>query len=68
VSWFEYAKSIVEQGVKNGVINNATSIVSSRSDEFLVKAKRPKNCKLEQEKIESTLSVSTCSWCSYLSF
>ena len=68
VSWFEFAKSIVEQGVEIGLINKAPSIVSCSSDDFLVKAKRPKNCKLEQEKIESTCPISTCSWYSYLSF
>ena len=50
VSWYEFAKQIVEQGVEDGVLSKAPAIKPCGSDEFPVKAKRPKNSRLKSLK------------------
>jgi len=67
VSWYEFAKKIVEQGVDNGVISKAPIIKPCGSDEFHVKAKRPQNSRISQEKLEGVISHSSCDWYKALS-
>ena len=68
VSWFEFAKKIVEQSVKDGLLTKAPVIKSCGSDEFPVKAERPKNSRLSQEKLESLFSHTLYDWCKALSW
>ena len=67
VSWYEFAKKIVEQGVDDGLLSKAPVIKPCGSDEFPVKAKRPKNSRLAQEKILKMYGQSSCDWCNRLS-
>ena len=62
VSWFEFAKKILEQGIKNGVLTKAPEIKPCGSDEFSPKAKRPHNSRLSQKKLESFIGHSICDW------
>ena len=57
VSWYEFAKKIVEQGVDDGVLSKAPVVKPCGSDEFPVKAKRPRNSRLSQHKIELDFGV-----------
>ena len=62
VSWFEFAKKIVEKGVKGGVLSKAPVIKPCGSDEFPVKAKRPKNSRLSNDNLARLLGISACNW------
>ena len=62
VSWYEFAKKIVEQGIKDRVLTKAPIIKPCGSDEFTVKAERPKNSRLAQEKLVKVHSQSSCNW------
>jgi len=67
VSWYEFAKKIVELGVDDGVLGKAPIIKPCGSDEFAVKAKRPKNSRLFQEKLINIYRHSSCDWLMTLS-
>ena len=67
VSWYEFAKKIVEHGVDDGVMSKAPVIKPCGSDEFPVKAKRPQNSRLSQEKLKSFFIHSSCDWSMALS-
>ena len=67
VSWYEFAKKIVEKSVQDGVLSKAPVIKPCGSDEFPVKAERPKNSKLAQEKLVKMYSQSSCDWYKALS-
>ena len=62
VSWFEFAKKILEQGVKNGVLTKAPEIKPCGSDEFTVKAERPKNSRLSKHKLEVSFDIKPCAF------
>lgn len=64
VSWYEFAKKILEQSVKNGVLTKAPVVNPCGSDEFPIKAKRPKNSRLSCEKIYGLCDHLPCSWSS----
>jgi len=66
VSWHEFAKKILEKGIKNGVLTKAPEIKSCGSDGFPMKAKRPKNSRLSQEKLKSSFIYPSCDWCKAL--
>jgi len=67
VSWYEFAKKIVEQGLKGEVITKVPKIIPCGSDEFPVKADRPHNSRLSQEKLKKLFSHSACDWYKALS-
>jgi len=56
VSWYEFAKQIVEQAVKEGLLIKAPLIKPCGSDEFPVKAKRPSSSRISMKKIEDLLN------------
>lgn len=58
VSWYEFAKKIVEQGVKEGLLTKAPVIKPCGSAEFPVKAERPKNSRLSQAKLKKWWPIS----------
>ena len=62
VSWYEFANKIVEQGLKNGVLNKLPAIKPCGSDEFPVKAKRQKNSRLDNRKLIERIRLPTCNW------
>jgi len=66
VSWYEFAKNIVEQGNKDGVLIKAPVIKPCGSDEFLVKAERPKSSRLSNENLARCFGVPICSWQDFL--
>ena len=62
VSWYELAKQIVEQGIKDGLLTKVPQIKPCGSDEYPVIAKRPKNSRLSSKKIASYFGLSVCDW------
>ena len=62
VSWYEFAKKIVEQGVKDGLLTKAPVIKPCGSDEFPVKAKRPQNSTLFNASIKNRMYMLDCDW------
>ena len=62
VSWYEFAKKIVEQGVHDGVLSKAPVIKPCGSDGFPVKAERPKNSRLSEENLRKIYRESSCNW------
>jgi len=62
VSWYEFAKKIVEQGVKGGLLTKAPVIKPCVSDEFPVKGKRQKNSRLFNKNLTKLLGILNCNW------
>ena len=62
MSWYAFAKKIIEQAVKDGLLIKAPEIMPCSSDEFPVNAKRPKNSQLSSKKIASSFGLSVCDW------
>jgi len=62
VSWYEFAKKIVEQGVEDGVLSKAPFLKPCGSDEFPFKAKRPQNSTLLNSSLKNRMYVLDCDW------
>lgn len=62
VSWYDFAKKIIEHGVERGTILKAPVIIPCSSEAFPTKAQRPQNSKLSNEKIKKSFSHHTCDW------
>ena len=62
VTWYEFAKKIVEQGLKGGVLTKSPAIKPCGSDEFPAKALRPRNSRLSQENTRKISSQPYCDW------
>lgn len=60
VSWFEFAQKIVDKGVKGGVLTKVPNITPCESDEFPVKAKRPRSSRLSKYKLEKSFDIKPC--------
>jgi len=65
VSWYDFAKKIVEQGVDDGVLSEAPVIKPCGSDEFPAKADRPKNSRLSNNKLAEFFSLTSCDWAQF---
>ena len=66
VSWFEFAKKIVEQGVKSGLLTKAPEIKPCGSEKFFLNAKRPANSKLKSNSEYLDSISSQCNWASFI--
>jgi len=62
VSWYEFAKKILEQSIKCRLIKSTPSIKSCASREFPSKAKRPQNSKLSNYKLKERFCTKDCLW------
>jgi len=62
VSWYEFAKKIVKQGVEDGVLSKAPFLKPCGSDEFPFKAKRPQNSTLLNSSLKNRMYVLDCDW------
>ena len=62
VSWYEFAKRIVEQGIDDGVLSKAPIINPCGSNEFPVKAKRPRNSIISTALVASNFKLHPCDW------
>ena len=67
VSWYEFANKIIEQGLRGEVLTKVPNVIPCGSDEFPVKADRPHNSKLSQEKLKKLFNRSACDWYQALS-
>ncbi|MFA0057791.1 dTDP-4-dehydrorhamnose reductase [Vibrio echinoideorum] len=62
VSWFDFADSIFDIAVEQGVIANKPSLTSITTDQYPTPAKRPSNSRLSTEKITLGFSVKASDW------
>ena len=62
VSWYEFAKYIVEEYCKKHGIKNTFKIIPIKSNDVITKAKRPKYSVLNTSKLSDTFGVKLSSW------
>lgn len=62
ISWFEFACFIFEKAVEKELIEKAPVLNPITSDEYPTKAKRPKNSKLNCNKINSQFGIKESDW------
>jgi len=55
-------KKIVERGVKEDVLTKASNILPCGSNEFHVKAERPKHTRLYKHKLEESFDIDPCAF------
>lgn len=66
VSWFEFASTIFDVAVKQGIIEKKPCLTSISTDQYPTPAKRPSNSRLSTEKIIQAFSVEASDWKSAL--
>ncbi|MEZ9316561.1 dTDP-4-dehydrorhamnose reductase [Vibrio lentus] len=62
VSWFDFANTIFDVAVEQGVLANEPSLTSITTDQYPTPAKRPSNSRLSTEKITLGFSVKASDW------
>lgn len=62
VSWFEFADTIFDVAIEQGVLANKPSLTSITTDQYPTPAKRPSNSRLCTEKITQGFSVQASDW------
>jgi dTDP-4-dehydrorhamnose reductase len=61
-SWYDFASSIVEGLRARNVALAVKSILPLRTDEYVTKAKRPRNSRLDLSRLQDVFGVTTPSW------
>lgn len=62
VSWYEFAEVIFERLVEQGLISEPPILSAISTNEYPTAARRPKNSKLDCNKIKSVLGVEPSDW------
>lgn len=65
VSWFEFAQKIFQAAEKQSILH-APQLEAITSEEYPTAAKRPKNSRLNLDKITNTFGILPCDWQSHL--
>lgn len=65
VSWFEFAQKIFQAAHNQGILH-APQLEAITSEEYPTAAKRPKNSRLNLDKIKNTFGILPCDWQSHL--
>ena len=66
VNWYQFAQKIFFMAEKTGVLNRVPDLYPISSENFPTPAKRPKNSKLNCQKIKHELQISPSDWQSAL--
>ncbi|HAS8171338.1 TPA: dTDP-4-dehydrorhamnose reductase [Vibrio vulnificus] len=66
VNWFEFANTIFDCAISNGVLNNKPKLNSITTDQYPTPAKRPSNSRMSTDKITSSFSIEASDWNSAL--
>ncbi|MBR2252605.1 MAG: dTDP-4-dehydrorhamnose reductase, partial [Neisseriaceae bacterium] len=61
VSWFEFAQKIFQAAHNQGILH-APQLEAITSEEYPTQAKRPKNSRLNLEKINNAFGIEACDW------
>lgn len=67
VSWYEFAESIFDIAIKQGVMTQKPVVTSITTGQYPTPAKRPGNSKLNTNKISSVFSIIASDWQAALS-
>lgn len=67
VSWYEFAESIFDIAIKQGVMTQKPVVTSITTGQYPTPAKRPGNSKLNTNKISSVFSIKASDWQAALS-
>ena len=65
-NWFEFAREIHDQALRQGLLEKAVRIVPIRTDQYPTRATRPFNSCLSKEKIKSAFGILVRPWQSAL--
>ena len=65
VSWFEFAQKIFQAAHNQGILH-APQLEAITSEEYPTQAKRPKNSRLNLEKINNAFGIEACDWQQHL--
>jgi dTDP-4-dehydrorhamnose reductase len=62
VSWFDFADTIFDVAVEQGVLEKKPRLTSITTDQYTTPAKRPSNSRLSSEKIIQNFTVEASDW------
>lgn len=62
VTWYEFASKVVELGKESGIISETAYVLPCASDAYPTLVKRPKNSRLNSEKVVSSFGISKSDW------
>ena len=62
VSWYEFAKTIFDTAVDQGLSNKKPSLTSITTEQYPTPAKRPSNSRLSTDKINKAFSIEASDW------
>lgn len=62
VSWYQFAKSIFESAVENGVLKTSPIVNEITAEQYPLPAPRPSNSRLECSKIKVVFGIESSNW------
>ena len=62
VSWSEFAQTIFDKAVEQGVLNSSPTVNSITTADYPTPAKRPENSKLDTTLISNTFAINASDW------